>query len=78
MEGSDFIITTIALIVIGILIFELIIFIHEFGHFITAKKFGVQVNEFAIGMGPKLFQFEKGETKYSIRLLPIGGDWAME
>ncbi len=78
MEGSDFIITTIALIVIGILIFELIIFIHEFGHFITAKKFGVQVNEFAIGMGPKLFQFEKGETKYSIRLLPIGGYCAME
>ncbi len=72
------ILTTIALIVIGVLIFELIIFIHEFGHFITAKKFGVQVNEFAIGMGPKLFQFEKGETKYSIRLLPIGGYCAME
>ncbi len=78
MEGSDFILTTIALIVIGVLIFELIIFIHEFGHFITAKKFGVQVNEFAIGMGPKLFQFEKGETKYTLRLLPIGGYCAME
>ena len=73
-----FILTTIALIVIGVLIFELIIFIHEFGHFITAKKFGVQVNEFAIGMGPKLFQFEKGETKYSIRLLPVGGYCALE
>ena len=78
MEGSDFILTTIALIVIGVLIFEFIIFIHEFGHFITAKRFGVQVNEFAIGMGPKLFQFTKGETKYTIRLLPIGGYCAME
>ena len=63
---------------IGVLLFELIVFIHEFGHFITAKKFGVQVNEFAIGMGPKLFQFERGETKYSVRLLPIGGYCALE
>lgn len=60
------------------LIFEFIVFIHEFGHFITAKKFGVQVNEFAIGMGPKLFQFKKGETQYTLRLLPIGGYCAME
>lgn len=78
MEGSDFILTTIALIVIGILIFELIIFIHEFGHFITAKKCGVQVNEFALGMGPKLFQFKKGETTYTLRLFPIGGFCSME
>ena len=49
------------------------IFIHELGHFITAKRFGVLVHEFAIGMGPKLFSFGKGETKYSIRVLPIGG-----
>ena len=47
--------------------------LHELGHFITAKKFGVLVHEFAIGMGPKLFSFEKGETKYSLRLFPIGG-----
>ncbi len=72
------ILTTAALIAIGILLFELIVFIHEFGHFITAKKFGVQVNEFAIGMGPKLIQFQRGETKYSVRLLPIGGYCAME
>ncbi len=58
--------------------FALIIFIHEFGHFITAKKCGVQVNEFAIGMGPKLIQFTRGETKYTLRLLPIGGYCSME
>ncbi len=67
-----------ALIIIGVLIFEFIIFFHEFGHFITAKKCGVQVNEFALGMGPKLFSFTKGETLYSLRLLPIGGYCAME
>ncbi len=60
------------------MIFELIIFIHEFGHFITAKKCGVQVNEFALGMGPKLFQFKKGETTYTLRLFPIGGYCSME
>ena len=72
------ILTTIALIAIGVLIFEFIIFFHEFGHFITAKKFGVQVNEFALGMGPKLWGFKKGETEYSLRLLPIGGYCALE
>ena len=66
------------MIAFGVLLFELIVFIHEFGHFITAKKFGVQVNEFAIGMGPKLFGFERGETKYTVRLLPIGGYCALE
>ncbi len=47
--------------------------LHELGHFILAKSFGVQVHEFAVGMGPKLFSFGKGETKYSLRLFPIGG-----
>ena len=65
-------------LIIAILIFSFLIFIHEFGHFITAKLFGVKVNEFAIFMGPKLFQWGKGETRYSIRLLPIGGFCAME
>ncbi len=69
---------TLALIIIGILFFELIIFSHELGHFITAKLSGVKVNEFALGMGPKLFGFKKGETQYSFRLLPIGGYCAME
>ncbi len=72
------ILSAIGLIVIGILLFELIIFFHEGGHFITAKKSGVKVNEFALGMGPKLFSFTKGETTYSFRLFPIGGYCAME
>lgn len=72
------VLTAIALIIIGVLLFELIIFFHEGGHFITAKKSGVQVNEFALGMGPKLFSFKKGETTYSLRAFPIGGYCAME
>lgn len=72
------VLTTIALILIGVLLFELIIFIHEFGHFITAKKSGIKVNEFSLGMGPKIFSFGKGETKYSLRVFPIGGFCAME
>ncbi len=66
------------MILIGVLLFELIILIHEGGHFVTAKLFGIQVNEFALGMGPKLFGFKIGETQYSFRLLPIGGYCAME
>lgn len=78
--GDDFItvLTTIALILIAVALFELIIFFHEGGHFITAKKSGIKVNEFALGMGPKLFGFTKGETTYSFRLFPIGGYCAME
>lgn len=57
----------------AILIFCILIFIHEFGHFITAKLTGMTVHEFSIGMGPKLFGFEKGGTAYSLRILPIGG-----
>ena len=71
-------IESIFLIIIGILLFELIVFVHEFGHFITAKKFGVKVNEFALGMGPKIIKFQKGETLYSLRLFPIGGFCSME
>lgn len=72
------ILITLALIIIGVLFFELIIFFHEFGHFITAKLSGVKVNEFALGMGPRLFGFRKGETEYSFRLFPVGGYCAME
>ncbi|MBQ9514676.1 MAG: RIP metalloprotease RseP [Ruminococcus sp.] len=72
------VLTTIALILIAVLLFELIIFVHEGGHFIAAKKSGVKVNEFSLGMGPKLFSFTKGETTYSLRLFPIGGFCAME
>ena len=65
-------------IIIAVLFFGLIIFIHEFGHFIFAKLFGVKVNEFAIGMGPTLFKKQGKETKYALRLFPIGGFVSME
>lgn len=65
-------------LVIAILIFSFLIFIHEFGHFITAKLFDVKVNEFSIFMGPRILHWGKGETEYSLRLLPIGGFCAME
>ena len=65
-------------IVFAILIFSFLIFIHEFGHFITAKLSGVRVNEFAMFMGPALFKKQVGETLYSIRCIPIGGYCAME
>ena len=56
-----------------ILVFGLIVFFHELGHFIFAKRAGILVREFAIGMGPKIFGMTKGETLYTIRLLPLGG-----
>lgn len=56
----------------------MVILFHEFGHFIVAKLVGIKVNEFSIGMGPKIFQKKKGETKYTIRALPIGGYVSME
>lgn len=62
----------------AILVFGIIIMVHELGHFIAAKCMGVKVNEFAIGMGPKLFKFGKKETQYTLRLFPIGGYCAME
>ena len=65
-------------IIFAILIFSFLIFIHEFGHFITAKLSGVQVNEFAMFMGPAIWKKQKGETLYSIRTIPIGGYCAME
>lgn len=60
-----------------VLILGVIILVHEFGHFIWAKKFGVYVHEFAIGMGPKIFSRKKGETEYSIRAIPVGGFCAL-
>ena len=65
-------------IIFAILLFSLLIFIHELGHFLTAKMFGVQVNEFAMFMGPALFKKQVGETLYSIRCIPFGGYCAME
>ena len=65
-------------ILLAILIFGVMIAIHEFGHFITAKLLGIRVNEFAIGMGPALWSRTRGETQYSLRAFPIGGYCAME
>ena len=65
-------------VVFAILLFSLLIFVHEFGHFIAAKLCGVQVNEFSIFMGPTLVKWQRGETQYSIRCIPIGGFCAME
>ena len=62
----------------GIIMFGLLIAVHEFGHFIVAKWCGVKVNEFSIGMGPKLLSRQGRETLYSLRLFPIGGFCAME
>ena len=60
-------------ILISILVFGVIIAIHEFGHFSVAKLCGIKVNQFAIGMGPPIFKKQWGETEYSLRVLPIGG-----
>lgn len=65
-------------ILIAIAFFELIILIHEGGHFFAAQLMKIKVNEFSVGMGPKLFQFTRGETKYSLRLILFGGYCAME
>lgn len=62
----------------GILVFGVLIALHELGHFMAAKACGVRVNEFAVGMGPAIFQKTKGETTYSLRILPFGGYCAME
>lgn len=62
----------------AIFVFLFVILFHEFGHFIVAKAVGIKVNEFSIGMGPKLYQRKKGETEYTIRALPIGGYVSME
>lgn len=68
----------IVYMIIALLLINLIILAHEWGHYISAKLSGVKVNEFALGMGPKLLKFQKGETLYSLRAFPIGGFCAME
>lgn len=65
-------------IIIAVLIFGLIVTVHEFGHFICAKLSRVRVLEFSVGMGPKIIQKKIGETMYSLRLLPVGGYCSME
>ena len=63
----------IVTIILFLIIFGIVVISHEFGHFIIGKRNGIRVVEFAVGMGPTLFSFQKGETKYSLKLLPFGG-----
>jgi regulator of sigma E protease len=65
--------STVISIAIAILVFGIIVIIHELGHFVMARKCGVLVEEFAIGMGPCIFKKRSGETDYTIRLFPVGG-----
>lgn len=64
--------------ILAILLFCIMIFPHELGHFIAARRVGVKVNEFAFGMGPAIWKKQGPETLYSIRLFPVGGFCAME
>lgn len=64
-------------IVLAILVFSLIVFVHELGHFLLAKMNTIRVDEFSIGMGPRLLSTVKGETRYSLKLFPIGGSCMM-
>ena len=61
-----------------IIMLGFLVLIHEGGHFLVAKFFKIKVNEFAIGFGPTIFTKEKGETKYALRLIPLGGFVNME
>ena len=65
-------------ILLAIISFGVLIFVHELGHFLAAKALGVKVNEFSVCMGPALLQKTVGETTYSLRCIPIGGYCAME
>ncbi len=65
-------------ILIAIIVFSLLILFHELGHFTLAKLNGIRVNEFSLGLGPTIVGFTKGETKYSLKLLPFGGACMME
>lgn len=64
-------------IIIAIIIFSAIVLFHEFGHFLLAKKNGIVVTKFSLGMGPRILSTVKGETRYSWKLLPFGGSCAM-
>ena len=64
-------------IIAAVLVFGLIVLVHEFGHFLLAKLNGIGVVEFSIGMGPRLLSWQRGETKYSLKILPFGGSCMM-
>lgn len=62
-----------ATFILFLLVFGTVVIVHEFGHFLLAKVNGIHVVEFAVGMGPNLISFQKGDTRYSLKLLPLGG-----
>lgn len=64
-------------IVLSLIVFSILVLIHEFGHFLLAKKNGIGVTEFSLGMGPRIVSFNKGGTKYSWKLIPFGGSCMM-
>ena len=70
--------STIVSVLFAVLLFSILIFVHELGHFLTAKAFGVRVNEFSMFMGPAIFKKQVGETLYAIRCIPMGGYCSME
>ncbi len=70
--------SVVLIVLLGVLLFGALIAVHELGHFLTAKLCGVKVNEFSIGMGPALLSRQGRETRYALRLFPIGGYCAME
>ena len=63
--------------VIAVIIFSVVILIHELGHFLLAKKNHIEVLEFSLGMGPRIISTVKGGTRYSVKLFPLGGSCAM-
>ncbi|MCL2617265.1 MAG: site-2 protease family protein, partial [Defluviitaleaceae bacterium] len=65
-------------LLIGVFIFGVLVFVHELGHFLAARRCGILVEEFAFGMGPKLFGYKPGETLYSVRIFPLGGFCSMQ
>ena len=64
-------------IIMALIVFSIVILFHELGHFLLAKKNGIGVTEFALGMGPTLLSFKRNETVYALKLLPLGGSCTM-
>jgi len=69
----EFIIANFVSVVIFLIVLSILILVHEWGHFITAKKVGVRVDEFSLGFGPKLWSVKKGDTEYMVKAIPLGG-----
>ena len=71
--SSFFLGNTLLSIIIAVIVFGILVTGHEWGHFFVARKKGVLIEEFSVGMGPAIFSRQKGETLYSLRAIPLGG-----